>query len=1044
MWTASRICHFGLIASITIYLTACGGRPTAKSSGTTPPASVAPAIVTQPQSQSVAAGQSATFGVAATGTPPLSYQWSKNGTAIGGATTSTYTTPPTTTSDNGASFVVTVTNSAESIQSSAAVLSVVAPATLNVTINGLPVGVSANVTVSGAGGYTAQLISSQALAVTPGNYTLTAKTANSSTSRYFPETAMQTAVVLSSASTSAAINYSTIVPNTTIVLDAAGMNSLTISPDGSTVTIPESSAVANLLAIGDVLASSPTPAIPNGLLVKIIAVSTNGQTVTATVQQATLEDAIQQGSAEFSEVLGPGNTQSSMVRTERMNSPFRRYLFPESSTGACAGNSNTIKAPFNIPLNGSLSITGEDDLCPNFTFSIQIAAFRVVSFSTTASVGLHASIGLLGTANASLSQMTNLFTLPAAPSVVVIGDVPVVVQPKLTPFVGISGSTAASLYTGATTDTTATVGVSYANGAWSPIDTSVSPTAVSPVTSVDGQISVKGLAGLQASVLIDGVIAPSLSIDGFLQFDAGLNDNPCWTLSAGDEANVAVNVSILGKSLADYVSPTLVLFSNPLAQASSTCFAPVLTSVTPNAVLAQSPDTTIFLSGANFVPDSTASFNGQQLATTFQDPNDISAVIPASALTTGGTFPVTVNSPDNPGGTSSPFLFQVGAVTVSPHSATVKVGNTQSFTATVVGLSSTKVSWSVNGILGGNSTSGTIDATGLYTAPATAPSPGVVTIAATSQVNSAASDFATVTVCSCVAKIYGVALTSNLSTELVSIDPTNGNETSVLPVATPTSQVEPDAIAFGNGLYYFYVGNTAGTSYQLSAVDTNASVPTVTLIGSPSATAAYGLYFDNSSGALYGNIKSGGSYQLVVVNPATGVQTPVMTIASSADTLLEDATAFGNGKYFFSVSHYDAQAASQTTVTLYSVDVRSSSPAVVQIGSPSAIPASSLQFDNESGILYGIAPAGTGIWQLVSIDQITNYEAFISTIALSVSGADTTAFGAENYYFIVQNSTSQYQLYFGSVVGGSSGSGGTVTPVGGPYSSLYGLRFVQP
>ena len=47
---------------------------------------VPPSITTQPASQTVTVGQTATFTVTATGTGTLTYQWKKNGTAIGGAT----------------------------------------------------------------------------------------------------------------------------------------------------------------------------------------------------------------------------------------------------------------------------------------------------------------------------------------------------------------------------------------------------------------------------------------------------------------------------------------------------------------------------------------------------------------------------------------------------------------------------------------------------------------------------------------------------------------------------------------------------------------------------------------------------------------------------------------------------------------------------------------------------------------------------------------------------------------------------------------------
>jgi ASPM-SPD-2-Hydin domain-containing protein/immunoglobulin I-set domain protein/Ig-like domain-containing protein len=88
------------------------------------PAPVAPSITTQPASQTVTAGQTATFSVSASGTAPLSYQWQKNGAAINGATSFSYTTPSETTSDNGAQFTVVVSNSAGSVTSNAATLTV--------------------------------------------------------------------------------------------------------------------------------------------------------------------------------------------------------------------------------------------------------------------------------------------------------------------------------------------------------------------------------------------------------------------------------------------------------------------------------------------------------------------------------------------------------------------------------------------------------------------------------------------------------------------------------------------------------------------------------------------------------------------------------------------------------------------------------------------------------------------------------------------------------------------------------------------------------
>jgi DNA-binding beta-propeller fold protein YncE len=108
-----------------LLLAACGGGGGGDSS--TPPAT-APTISTQPQSATVTIGQTASFSVTAAGSAPLSYQWTKNGTAISGATTASYTTPSTVAGDNGSAFAVTVTNSAGNITSSNAILTVSNPA----------------------------------------------------------------------------------------------------------------------------------------------------------------------------------------------------------------------------------------------------------------------------------------------------------------------------------------------------------------------------------------------------------------------------------------------------------------------------------------------------------------------------------------------------------------------------------------------------------------------------------------------------------------------------------------------------------------------------------------------------------------------------------------------------------------------------------------------------------------------------------------------------------------------------------------------------
>lgn len=90
----------------------------------------------------------------------------------------------------------------------------------------------------------------------------------------------------------------------------------------------------------------------------------------------------------------------------------------------------------------------------------------------------------------------------------------------------------------------------------------------------------------------------------------------------------------------------------------------------------------------------------------------------------------------------------VTSVTISPMSANPLVKATQQFTATVQGSGNFNpaVNWYVNGTQGGNSTVGTIDTTGLYTAPNSVPNPSSVSVKAQSVQDSTKSATAAVTI----------------------------------------------------------------------------------------------------------------------------------------------------------------------------------------------------------------------------------------------------------------------------------------------------------
>jgi serine protease len=107
-----------------------------------------------------------------------------------------------------------------------------------------------------------------------------------------------------------------------------------------------------------------------------------------------------------------------------------------------------------------------------------------------------------------------------------------------------------------------------------------------------------------------------------------------------------------------------------------------------------------------------------------QDTADV--VISPTAATT--TAPSTVSATG--ACSTAPATIQVA---VCPTTASVQAGGAaQTFTATLGNTSNTAVTWQVNTVTGGSATTGTISTTGVYTPPASVPSPATVTISAVS------------------------------------------------------------------------------------------------------------------------------------------------------------------------------------------------------------------------------------------------------------------------------------------------------------------------
>jgi len=101
-----------------------------------------------------------------------------------------------------------------------------------------------------------------------------------------------------------------VIPDTTEILPPDTTQHLAeVSPDLSTYTFDQTTPVLDDLQTGDVMVSGVAANAPEGFLRKVTDVTRAGSDVIVSTQQATLEEAISQGSFSFSQTLSPDSVR---------------------------------------------------------------------------------------------------------------------------------------------------------------------------------------------------------------------------------------------------------------------------------------------------------------------------------------------------------------------------------------------------------------------------------------------------------------------------------------------------------------------------------------------------------------------------------------------------------------------------------------------------------------------------------------------------------------------------------------------------------------
>jgi hypothetical protein len=291
----------------------------------------------------------------------------------------------------------------------------------------------------------------------------------------------------------------------------------------------------------------------------------------------------------------------------------------------------------------------------------------------------------------------------------------------------------------------------------------------------------------------------------------------------------------------------------------------------------------------------------------------------------------------------------VSSISVSPASAIVSPGATQQFSASIQGSSNISVTWSVDQVMGGNSSVGTINLTGLYTAPSQT---GTHTITAASAADSTLTASASISVATISLSPAAVTVTSSASQQF-----------------TATVQ------GASNAAITWSVDNIAGGNAAVGAISATGIYTAPSQLGSHTVTAACTANTSISASAGLTVFLFTLSYPSLVIAP------------SAQETFTATIQGLSNTSVTWSVDGIAGGNSTTGTITsngLYSAPfaLGAHSITATSVGNPSSSVSGPLTIDNYS-------PGGV----LTYHNDDARDGAFLEETQLTPSNVNSTQFG---------------------------------------------------
>lgn len=299
-------------------------------------------------------------------------------------------------------------------------------------------------------------------------------------------------------------------------------------------------------SVGDVIVGTTDL----GYLRRVTAIEQDGNTVTVQTENATLEDAIRNGTLAFTADLVDSSAQglscADLCKASILSDDYELFGIDIPVNETCYVGEVEVRLYGEVNLSISLSLEVDFDI---FT-GLHRVYFAVNTYT-------YFEFHFIASSEATFSEEWVAYSHWFPTYVVYVGSLPVTLTPQIEFIVNATGGMSSSLTAGVNGTVTTTLGMEYSGGFWSTVQDYTRDVEYEPPV-LEGSASLHlNTSTPRLTLWVYGMVGPYVSLWPWASFDAegqaGLDEiSLSWNLDAGLKGKAGVRVEVLSVRLIDY------------------------------------------------------------------------------------------------------------------------------------------------------------------------------------------------------------------------------------------------------------------------------------------------------------------------------------------------------------------------------------------------------------------------------------------------------------------------------------------------------------